>query len=490
MFMPPYGGVNYPYKTNLNWIISQIAELQQKTGSLEQAWDEFQKTFDSELDQTVKDQLTEWLNDGTLESIINNLTKKLIWVSVKDYGAKGDGVTDDSNAFQQAIDSGRAVYVPAGTYAISNVILKNNTIIFGENNQTVTLILNSNNSDDCVFKSLDFDNLTNTNSQNGVYGIIIKDLTISGRRMGTHGTGIKIYGYNYVMERVTFKDFPETGLYSEWSTYAGQPPAGDYMESILNDLRFHDNNNGLTFRGPHDSKIYGLLTYNNANIGASFETSPQYSGIAHIVNYHSYANKIGTVVAALLTGVNVSSESNDTYGWIFNAGSDWLQLLNLDASQNKIAGIQINEMHNSKIMGTSFNCPFMIENAGNFDYSDITLTGYSENGDVFKNQYIPNITNSINIYAWGGDNKPYKHNKYYKAIASFPPPGTGKNNLWYSNNYMPVICYPVGGSGCYIKNMIDEDFVKINDGSPFILQPYGSAYWETSLPTSINMFPL
>lgn len=27
MFMPPYGGVNYPYKTNLNWLIDKIKEL-------------------------------------------------------------------------------------------------------------------------------------------------------------------------------------------------------------------------------------------------------------------------------------------------------------------------------------------------------------------------------------------------------------------------------------------------------------------------------
>ena len=71
MFMPPYGGLNFPYKTNLNWIIEQIKSLQATTGSLEQAWEEFQKNFDSELDQTVKDQLTEWLNDGTLENIIS-----------------------------------------------------------------------------------------------------------------------------------------------------------------------------------------------------------------------------------------------------------------------------------------------------------------------------------------------------------------------------------------------------------------------------------
>jgi hypothetical protein len=43
-------------------------------------------------------------------------------VSVKDFGAVGDGVTDDTAAIQAAIDTEKSVYVPAGTYRLSDAV--------------------------------------------------------------------------------------------------------------------------------------------------------------------------------------------------------------------------------------------------------------------------------------------------------------------------------------------------------------------------------
>ena len=43
-------------------------------------------------------------------------------VSVKDFGAVGDGVVDDTVAIQAALTSAKAVYVPPGTYRIANTL--------------------------------------------------------------------------------------------------------------------------------------------------------------------------------------------------------------------------------------------------------------------------------------------------------------------------------------------------------------------------------
>lgn len=54
------------------------------------------------------------------------------WVSLKTLGAKGDGVTDDTKAIQAAIDQYPAIFVPQGSYRITETLrLKPNTALIG-----------------------------------------------------------------------------------------------------------------------------------------------------------------------------------------------------------------------------------------------------------------------------------------------------------------------------------------------------------------------
>ncbi len=65
-------------------------------------------------------------------------------VNVKWFGAKGDGVTDDSDAIQEAVNTGKNVFVPAGTYLITKTIsLKLQNFIGAGANQTFFNVQNA-----------------------------------------------------------------------------------------------------------------------------------------------------------------------------------------------------------------------------------------------------------------------------------------------------------------------------------------------------------
>ena len=54
------------------------------------------------------------------------------WVNVHDLGVKGDGATDDTGALQNAIDSHRVLYLPAGHYVVRDTLrLKRDSVLIG-----------------------------------------------------------------------------------------------------------------------------------------------------------------------------------------------------------------------------------------------------------------------------------------------------------------------------------------------------------------------
>lgn len=59
-------------------------------------------------------------------------------VSVTQFGAVGDGVTDDTAAIQAAIDSGSALYLPAGTYKVTSTLsATSDLVMYGEGDRSV-----------------------------------------------------------------------------------------------------------------------------------------------------------------------------------------------------------------------------------------------------------------------------------------------------------------------------------------------------------------
>jgi len=166
--------------------------------------------------------------------------------NVLDYGATGNGVTDDTRAIQQAIDAaakagGGEVYVPGGTYILSGpnndggcLTLKSNVTLSGEHRGATTLKLADGSSGDIA-------GLVHTKANSNTHYATVRDLTLDGNDANTTGTvdgivtgsatGNIAHTVGLTVAGVELQHFSGDGLRAQALTYA----------TSVNDSLAHDN---------------------------------------------------------------------------------------------------------------------------------------------------------------------------------------------------------------------------------------------------------
>lgn len=91
--------------------------------------------------------------EGLTETFSVSVSEKRLSVNVKDYGAYGDGIHDDTSSFQQAIDhlaakGGGDIFIPYGTYILKPIFLKPKINLVGQSRDQVILKLSDRANDE------------------------------------------------------------------------------------------------------------------------------------------------------------------------------------------------------------------------------------------------------------------------------------------------------------------------------------------------------
>ena len=147
-------------------------------------------------------------------------------VSVKDFGAVGDGVTDDAAAFQAAIDAnlGSKIIVPAGTYKIGTTLsmdttgLGDTSVCQFEGEGMYKTILDNQSGGPTIW-------VESGNAAEFAYNFALRNLSLVsvGSTAGT--IGVRIDGCRFVtFDNVRIKDMASHGVY-------GLSSVGDFTDT-------------------------------------------------------------------------------------------------------------------------------------------------------------------------------------------------------------------------------------------------------------------
>jgi len=369
-----------------------------------------------------------FLQAGT-GAVARTVTSKLQdVVHVKDFGAKGDGVSDDSAAFAAALASGAAeVRADNGTYVINSVItlVKGQKIYFGVGTHTVggirlsdsltdqtgtgkiecagsgvsTLMLKNGGNQD-VISQTNFAALTGKNSKYGLFRAEIRGCTIDGNRTNQTGAsyGIRLYGHGLEMTDVSVRNAYSDGIYTEWGLDSSFSTPFDDLEGFFTGIRSAFNNgNGWTFRGPHDSDFVELVLYQNGGWGMQVQTSSTYNGNGHFSNINTFLNTLGGVYSnSSLDGNQIAATTVTGWGMLIDSGAGSHNLAAAEFAGP--TGLEVrapSQIISGNVVNTTTAGLRLNGGSGNFTLQMFNNTGYQID---FANEVGPSVisANSAN----------------------------------------------------------------------------------------------
>ena len=253
-------------------------------------------------------------------------------VSVKDFGAVGDGTTDDTAAIQAAINTNKEVFVPNGTYLITSALaMASGQTLRGESNAYTILKVNS---------AINAINISDTSN------VVIDNLYIQGNSVGLVavrvGLGVAT-GSSHAILNCRIYQFASHGVHLQGCAYT----------KVANCI-IQQCSNGVYGDAPgaqagHTNTIDRCLIINNATCNINMNQKCHYWSI---LNTDTYFDNAGTRTASII--LNNSHHVNiDGCTIEIIAGTCTYGILVDDSDGATSPNTTVNSIVNTKFIGVS-----------------------------------------------------------------------------------------------------------------------------------------
>lgn len=242
-------------------------------------------------------------DEAIAKQLAGVLNVKKIWgnviYNVREYGAKGNGSSDDTYAIQKAIntahdDGGGIIFFPAGTYLVSGIELKDNILLQGAGKNISILKLIDNSNQHTVYTT-NFDDLVGTSPSEGDYGVKTAGLRMmkidgNGDNQTVEKHGLAYYGIDCCLEDVAITGARGWGIYREapgvWYSPGGWRAYGLNAQDDIRFIEVYENWKGnFYYNGQSDSSLFSVLCYRVRGTKegisglANFHVGPKCNGI-------------------------------------------------------------------------------------------------------------------------------------------------------------------------------------------------------------------
>lgn len=308
-------------------------------------------------------------------------------VSVKDFGAVGDGVTDDTAAINAALATKKSVYFPSGTYmttgghVISYVDETTDQTIFGD--AAFSTIIKKISGTLAVF---DFRQFVHTS---------IKDLTIDGN--GLAGVGVMWRSHNSIIDHIIIKNVADYAIWVSGSNLCNYYNISTFVCS--GGIKFDSANDPISV--PSYACLYSNFHGISLDINAvNFSALSLASGMVQLVLFSGVHIEPTFVTANTASYVNITgvNTSNITFE---NVRAE-LSLLGTSFFNISGVGVHSIKFDKCRISATQQSAPLFAANA-TYGISIIDCSFYA--GETLANFPVASprikLTNVVNATIQG-----------------------------------------------------------------------------------------